>query len=329
MAMERYTTKQSRYIYPASRTHTPERSVAITARDIKMIYEIYRFRYLSTHHLYQLFSFNERSLRNRLTKLYRANYLDKPVCQWTRYADHFNPHVYAIGKRGAQLLEETHQIPARSLYWNGKNDSGSLHIRHTLSIADLLVALQSQCAMDPTVSFYNYAALFPTFPQETQDRSNPKKVVVENKVREPPQPGDIYIHERLTLLTAIPDSIFRLTLSDGTDKNFFYEADRGTEPVHRNDLSQSSIRKKMLVYLTMQKTRLYQSRYNFNNLRVLFVTNSPERVAHLILLNKELTGGKGSNLFLFTDEGALRGFGDVLEMRWTTGKGELVRLLDW
>jgi hypothetical protein len=40
-----------------------------------------------------------------------------------------------------------------------------------------------------------------------------------------------------------------------------------------------------------------------------------------------MTDGRGSNIFLFTDERTLAG-SNPLDVQWLTGKGKLVRLMD-
>jgi hypothetical protein len=51
----------------------------------------------------------------------------------------------------------------------------------------------------------------------------------------------------------------------------------------------------------------------------------PERVAQMVEAQREITNGRGSNLFLFTDEATLAA-SNPLDVLWTTGKGERIRL---
>ena len=47
----------------------------------------------------------------------------------------------------------------------------------------------------------------------------------------------------------------------------------------------------------------------------------------MIEAQKEITNGRGSNMFLFTDQTNLAA-SNPLDVRWTTGKGERVHLTD-
>ncbi|MGB7100812.1 MAG: hypothetical protein WBD95_18875, partial [Xanthobacteraceae bacterium] len=61
--------------------------------------------------------------------------------------------------------------------------------------------------------------------------------------------------------------------------------------------------------------------------RVLTVTTSRARVEQMIEAQKEMTDGRGSNLFLFIDDATLLK-SNPLDAQWLTGKGKLIRLTD-
>ena len=52
-----------------------------------------------------------------------------------------------------------------------------------------------------------------------------------------------------------------------------------------------------------------------------------ERVEQMLEALKRITAGKGSSMFLFTDEAALAA-SNPLDIEWMSGKGEFVRLID-
>ena len=60
---------------------------------------------------------------------------------------------------------------------------------------------------------------------------------------------------------------------------------------------------------------------------MLTITDSPKRVVHMLEAVRELTDGKGSNFFLFA---AAEEFitSSPLDVDWTTGRGEPVKLTD-
>jgi hypothetical protein len=60
---------------------------------------------------------------------------------------------------------------------------------------------------------------------------------------------------------------------------------------------------------------------------VLTVAPSPERVRNMVAAVRDLTDGKGTGFFLFTDQKSLA-TSDPLSVEWMSGKGENVRLVD-
>ena len=63
------------------------------------------------------------------------------------------------------------------------------------------------------------------------------------------------------------------------------------------------------------------------NFRVLTVTTTAQRIERMVAALKGITDGKGSSMFLFTDEATLA-VKNPLDVEWLSGKGELVRLTD-
>ena len=78
-----------------------------------------------------------------------------------------------------------------------------------------------------------------------------------------------------------PDRFFALERCDGTglDHRTLYvlEADRGTMPVERKHLDQSSLLRKILAYDATVRQNIHREFLRFNNLRVLIVTTAESR----------------------------------------------------
>jgi len=83
----------------------------------------------------------------------------------------------------------------------------------------------------------------------------------------------------------------------------------------------------MLIYYEAFRAGEHRRELGIDNFRVATVTTTPERVAQMIDAQKEMTNGRGSNMFLFVDEATLAA-SNPLDAYWTTGKGEGVRLID-
>lgn len=126
-----------------------------------------------------------------------------------------------------------------------------------------------------------------------------------------------------------PDRVFGLEFHGAPENRrrecFFLEADRGTMPVMRERLAQTSFLRKLIAYRETWRQRLHRAYLSIPNFRVLTVTTNRQRVGHLVEACRSLGGG-GSRLFLFTN-GERLGRGNALEHEWVNGQGEAVRLL--
>jgi hypothetical protein len=110
------------------------------------------------------------------------------------------------------------------------------------------------------------------FPDETQALKKPFHLNVP------------VIHQGGRVAVGIePDYAFSLYLPKVRRRAFFLvEIDRGTMPVERFDLKQTSILRKLLAYQAMWKAKAHLAHFGWRNFRVLFVTTSTERVENMI-----------------------------------------------
>jgi hypothetical protein len=128
----------------------------------------------------------------------------------------------------------------------------------------------------------------------------------------------------------VPDRVFALEFPDQNGQSqralFFLEADRGTMPVIRSNLSQTSFYRKLLAYEATWLQSVHRSRFAFNRFRVLTVTTSTARVKSLVDACSQLKRGRG--LFLFADRSVLENPSGIFSSAWQTGKtGEIGNLL--
>ena len=125
----------------------------------------------------------------------------------------------------------------------------------------------------------------------------------------------------------IPDELLGLAFADGTASYFMLEIDRGTMPVVRKGKNRTSFARKLVTYYEGWKQGRHQEQLGIKQFRVLTVTLSPVRVQTMVEATKALTGGAGSNVFLFTTTEELEGK-TPLDIDWISGKGERVRLAE-
>lgn len=118
-----------------------------------------------------------------------------------------------------------------------------------------------------------------------------------------------------------------MLFSDDTAAYFLLEMDRGSMPVMRSRFDKTSFQRKLKIYWEAWKRGRHVEQFGLRQLRVLTVTDSKKRVEHMLDAVGELTGGKGSNFFLFATADQLSA-SSPLDLEWITGAGQLVKLTD-
>ena len=123
-------------------------------------------------------------------------------------------------------------------------------------------------------------------------------------------------------LGVIPDGVFALEYTDPAGHEnrafFFVEADRGTMPVRRQNLSQTSVYRKLLAYEATWSQSIHRTRFGFHRFRLLTVTTSGQRMESLVETCSNLKTGHG--LFLFADWTALKNPVDALSAIWRSAR---------
>lgn len=306
--------------------HVP--AMRLTPRDVAIIRHVSRHRFLNSKQIIELVGESPRIVR-RLEVLFRCGYLDRPKAQLVYYAKAGSePLVYALARKGAQVLAETGTDTTESYRWTLKNKRvGQVHVQHTLEAADILVKLATATKSTEAVRLITQDEILAEAPTATREMAQPFKLS-----------ADVDWAKRHHKLSVIPDDVFALEFGDGIlesqeRSNFFLELDRETMPVMRKSKSldrhdrQTSILSKLLTYHRAWRDKLHVERLDWENFRVLTLTTSDKRIDSMMEAVKAITEGRGSSLFLFTTLDALR-TADILTVKWRTGKGEWVRLMD-
>jgi hypothetical protein len=217
--------------------------------------------------------------------------------------------VYGLGHKGARLLKCRGEVR-----WSEKNRSvGRMFLEHALLVSEVMVAIELACRKAGFRLLMDEELPLPT----------------GTDAKRPSFKWHVKVNSRLKL-GVIPDRVFALEFSDTegrpTRAFFFLEADRGTMPVTRRHLSQTSFYRKLLAYEATWSQSLHQTRFGFHRFRVLTVTTSAERVASLVNACSQLKSGRG--LFLFANQTILENFSDIFSASWQTGRpGETASLL--
>jgi hypothetical protein len=289
----------------------------LTARDRRIIQLVHRHRFLSSSHIVALMGDASQPLLRRLQLLYHHGFLERPRCQIDYYHHGGSRHlVYGIGNKGAVLLKCELGLGLHPSRWSEKNRSvGRIYLDHALLVSDVMVAIELACRERDYVRLLCADEL--SLPNQPTGQPQPFRwaVNISGEVR----------------LGVVPDRVFALEYMNGVgsrDRAFFFlEADRGTMPVQRRNLSQTSFYRKLIAYEATWSQAIHRTRFGFHRFRVLTVTTSAERLGSLVETCSHLKSGHG--LFLFGDWTAVKGPGDIFSPMWKSGRqGESSGLLN-
>jgi hypothetical protein len=286
-------------------------SMQLTERDRQIIRLIHRHRFLRSDQIVAFMNGSKQQILRRLQLLYHHGCLERPRAQLQYYERGGSKSIaYGLGNKGGAFLKQELGITVDSDSWSEKNHViGRVYLEHTLFVADVIVAIELACRKRGDIRFL--------YEDQLGLRSERQPFGWRVKV----QSGE--------KLGVIPDRVFALEFVDASGQcqrvYFFLEADRGTMPVKRRTLSQTSFYRKLLAYEATWMQKIHQRYLGIQRFRVLTVTTIPGRVESLVEACSQLNRGHG--LFLFADKAILSG--DVFSSVWQTYKpGTTGGLLD-
>lgn len=276
--------------------------IQITERDREIIRLVHRYRFLRSLQIVALLDDRSQQLLRRLQLLYHHGFLERPRAQIDYYHQSGSRHiVYGLGNKGGTLLKQELGVTFRDVSWGEKNRGvGRMFLEHALLVSDVMVTIELAC------------------------RERGIRLLIENDLapsgKRQPFRWRVSLNSRLKL-GVIPDRVFALEFSDASSTSqrayFFLEADRGTMPVTRRNLSQTSFHRKLLAYEATWLQDLHRTRFGFHRFRVLTVTTSATRLKSLVDACSQLERGHG--LFLFAERAILERPECLFDRIWQTG----------
>lgn len=296
--------------------HAP--TFQLTERDVEIVRQVAQHRFLRSTHISLLLAASHKKICERLTPLYHAGYLDRPRAQLEYHvrgggSTHL---VYALGNRGAQLLAARDGFRYANVDWTHKNrETGREFILHTLAVSDVRVALTVACRPGHTLTLLHREQLLASLPAETRSARNPWAWRVRIQHMGTSQEVGL-----------IPDYTFAVLLPDGRRRPFVVECDRGTMPLERTSLDQTSLLRKFLAYESGRIQGFHTRRLGWRNFRVLTVTNSLERANNMRALIARTPALRGSPLFLFAVHTAVLQ-SNILTYPWSDASGKTYALV--
>ena len=279
--------------------------IHVTKRDHDILRLVHRHRFIRSHQIITLIVGSPQQLSRRLQRLFHHGYLERPRAQLQYYERGGSQTIaYGLGNKSRSRLQgESGLAPSA---WGEKNRAiGRMYLAHALLISDVMVALELAC------------------------RQHSVRLIQEDQlglaVKSPLQ-WRVKIRDG-TRLGVIPDRVFALEYTDHNGQvqraYYFLEADRGTMPVVRQKLSQTSFYRKLIAYEATWANKVHQRHLGIPRFRVLTVTTSAARMKSLMDACSRLQRGHG--LFLFADRTVLEK--DLLAAVWQCGKAAALSAL--
>ena len=140
-----------------------------------------------------------------------------------------------------------------------------------------------------------------------------------------------------------PDRLFAIVSPASSSASFYaLEEDRTSEPLERHDFSfdsGTSIFRKLLCYVFAYHARVPEQRYNIKGFRILFVTDSRDRIERVLAVWKRANEALKefqrqsridirpvpNNVLLCIDRPTLRA-SDIFTVPWVNGRGDWVTI---
>jgi Replication-relaxation len=215
----------------------------------------------------------------RLQLLFHHGYLDRPPGQLDWYAKGSQPLVYSLGKKSVKELKSEGRVVRGWVHRPPKNRRISpLFLRHTLAA---MVSVEVHCRNDENVAYISPEEVLAKAPTETRKLSRPFHWQVE-----------VHHEGIFHRLGVEPDAVFGLRFKRMPENRrhayFFLEADRGTMPVERSDLRQSSLLRKVLCYQETWRQGIHKALLGIANFRVLVVAGNGARAKKIDKLVRAL-----------------------------------------
>lgn len=216
--------------------------------------------------------------------------------------------VYAITDAGMKLLARQ----TGNGDWQRKNrEAGRPFIEHQLGVTEFYVSLQLAVRNRQDVQIIAPEELLRSFPEATRAMRNPISMR-----------ATVSVVDREYPVAVVPDLYFGLRFRDGSRRCFLVEIDRGTMPISRSDLSQSSFERKARGYLAAYAERLHERQFGWKAYRVLVVTTDAQRLRSMTdaLRQTAPASPPGAALFLFAISDQVRE-ANPLSAQWLDGIG--------
>jgi hypothetical protein len=296
---------------------------SLTEDDIDILSAHGCHRVIDSDQLRRLFN-RKRNLLHRLHCLYHHGYILRPKAQkptpaFREKGDGAGRPVQSVlSRKGKVVLAERRGVPGHT--FDALAAKGSLE--HERGTTEVMLRLELGAGERKLEWWHEMAPSFPAHRDRKGDRVRVK----------------VLWKARSYTLWLRPDRIVSVIDPKKTQEKarraFFLEKDRGTMPLERTDLLQSSILRKLVGYSKFYSDRKYEDCFAFRGIRWLFVTETKQRADNMRALYRKYNtpqyrGLLGpQRLFWFCDMATIKAHDNLFDVPWLLADGTIVRLSD-
>jgi hypothetical protein len=291
-------------VTPGRRSDTSRAGMfRLTPRDIEILASIAEHRFLTSDQICRLVG--EGRTRDRLTECFHQDLVHRPPQQRDLHMrggvllPGSIAKVYALSEKGAKLLVDLGRIPSAQAArkWQRDNlDASRLFIGHTLSCAELKIALTLATKDHPNVRLQAAGELAQSIPRDFHQH--------------PGRPFSLrarLVHDGVSLDLGV-DCDVPFALDDTAQKrkaHFLTEIDEDNMPIVRYkrdgsvSLKGTSMMRKFLAYDAAHAAGLHTKLFGWTTFRVPVLTTTQAHADNMAKAVAAMHNGKGSNLFWF------------------------------
>lgn len=240
--------------------------MSLQKRDIEILKAIYKYRFLATSHLKQLFFGCLTRANSRLRKLWENEFLERHYLKPIVFHGS-QEAIYSLGKNGVEIMADIHGLDSNTVSQSRikSNILKPLFIGHLLDVNDFSINFTLLADNHPELKIELW--LDDNDAQDEYKSSQYGKTIIR-KFR--PDGYGRYWHK---------DRLY----------SFFLELDRATESTTRFENKISS-------YIEYYDSGNYEKKFGVKLFRVLIVTTSNKRISSL----KKIADETGKGIFWFT-----------------------------
>lgn len=260
-------------------------TIQLTLRDLQILEAVHTARYLGTPQIQALFwgaspagKFGPQKACERRLRLLHAAGLVRRIEQPIKRGAGTKPYLYALAKKGADLLVTELGMDPSEMEWQPKSQEENYpFLAHLLATTDFRIALQKACSRAGlALEMWLDEKVLRTEGTDYVMLTGPNGEMLKTAV--------------------IPDAVFMLARGDKRAL-FFAEIDLGTVSVEPSLWARKGWAKKVQAYGTYMNSAAYASRYEDRRARVLTITTSEKRLKNLKALAEKADEG---NMFWFS-----------------------------